>query len=72
MTGINVGSKMQNNDSLKKLRAELLSPSLSLSYNDPIHIIRGKAQYLFDDKGTKYLDGINNICLLYTSDAADE
>ncbi len=61
MTGINVGSKMQNNDSLKKLRAELLSPSLSLSYNDPIHVVRAKAQYLFDQNGTKYLDGINNI-----------
>ena len=52
---------MPNNDLLKNLRAELLSPSLSLSYNDPIHVVRGKAQYLFDQNGTKYLDGINNI-----------
>ena len=33
---------MPNNDLLKNLRAELLSPSLSLSYNDPIHVVRGK------------------------------
>ena len=52
---------MPNNDLLKSLRAELLSPSLSLSYNDPIHVVRGKAQYLFDHNGIKYLDGINNI-----------
>ena len=52
---------MPNNDLLKNLRAALLSQSLSLSYNDPIHVVRGKAQYLFDEKGKKYLDGVNNI-----------
>ena len=34
---------MPNNDLLKNLRAELLSPSLSLSYNDPIHVVRGES-----------------------------
>lgn len=52
---------MPNNDLIKNLRTKLLSPSLSLSYNDPIHIVKGKAQYLFDQTGKKYLDGINNI-----------
>ena len=33
---------MPNNDLIKNLRTKLLSPSLSLSYNDPIHIVKGK------------------------------
>ena len=52
---------MPNNDLLKNLRAELLSPSLSLSYNDPIHVVRGKHNISSINNGTKYLDGINNI-----------
>lgn len=38
-----------------------MSPSLSLYYNDPIHVVRGNAQYLFDSNGKKYLNEINNI-----------
>ena len=52
---------MQNKDRLFKLREKYLSPSLSLSYNEPLHIVRGKAQYLYDDKGREYLDAVNNI-----------
>ncbi|MFL3027161.1 MAG: aminotransferase class III-fold pyridoxal phosphate-dependent enzyme [Candidatus Neomarinimicrobiota bacterium] len=46
---------------IKKLRDQFISPSLSISYKDPLHIVRGKGQYLYDRNGTKYLDAINNI-----------
>ena len=43
------------------LRKKLLSPSLSLSYDKPIHITRGEGQYLYDVDGKRYLDAVNNI-----------
>ena len=46
---------------LQKLRQDYLSPSLSLSYEEPLHIVKGVAQYLYDKDGKKYLDAINNI-----------
>ncbi|RPH03545.1 MAG: aminotransferase class III-fold pyridoxal phosphate-dependent enzyme [bacterium TMED46] len=52
---------MRVKDSLADLRDSYLSPSFSLSYKNPLHIVRGKGQYLYDFEGIKYLDGINNI-----------
>ena len=46
---------------IQKLRKDYLSPSLSLSYEEPLHIVKGAAQYLYDKDGNKYLDAINNI-----------
>jgi len=39
-----------------------LGPSLSLSYEEPLTIVRGSAQYLFDERGRRYLDCVNNVC----------
>ena len=52
---------MQAKDSLSALRNKYLSPSFSLSYKDPLNIVRGNGQYLYDSNGIKYLDGVNNI-----------
>ena len=52
---------INNKTILKNLRNKFLSPSLSLSYDEPLYIVRGSGQYLFDKNGKKYLDGINNI-----------
>ena len=52
---------MRSKDSLSTLRNKYLSPSFSLSYKDPLNIIHGKGQYLYDSNGIKYLDGVNNI-----------
>jgi len=38
-----------------------LSPSLSLSYNEPLNIVKGKGQYIYDSDGIQYLDAVNNI-----------
>lgn len=48
--------------SLRQRRARLLSPSLSLSYADPLHIVRGRGPYLFDARGRAFVDGVNNVC----------
>lgn len=42
-------------------RRKLLAPNLSLSYQNPLKIIRGEGQYLYDDKGNQYLDCVNNV-----------
>ena len=42
-------------------RQKHLAPSLSISYDNPLHIVRGSGQYLYDNKGKEYLDGVNNI-----------
>ena len=52
---------MQNKKSIKTLRDIHLSPSFSLSYNEPLHIVKGQGQYLYDADGNQYLDAVNNI-----------
>ena len=47
---------------LQKQREQLLGPSLSLSYNKKLNIVRGKGAYLYDHTGREYLDCVNNIC----------
>ncbi len=51
-----------------RTRAELLSgrqkhlgPSLSVSYDAPLHIVSGSRQYLYDADGRRYLDCVNNV-----------
>ncbi|MGB5655849.1 MAG: aminotransferase class III-fold pyridoxal phosphate-dependent enzyme [Acidimicrobiia bacterium] len=43
-------------------RRSTLGPSLSLSYDEPLTIVRGSGQYLFDERGRRYLDCVNNVC----------
>ncbi len=43
-------------------RQRHLAPSLSLAYDRPIHIVRGRGQYLFDAADITYLDCVNNVC----------
>ncbi len=38
-----------------------LGPSLSISYRQPLHIIRGWKQHLYDSAGRAYLDCVNNV-----------
>tara|TARA_B100000900_G_scaffold138622_1_gene117518 strand:- start:3298 stop:4584 length:1287 start_codon:yes stop_codon:yes gene_type:complete len=52
---------MSDRNSLQKLRKKYLSQSFSLSYNEPLHLVSGKGQYLYDRQGNEYLDAVNNI-----------
>lgn len=36
--------------------------NLSLSYTEPLEIVRGSMQYLYDRQGRAYLDLVNNVC----------
>ncbi|HRW46582.1 MAG TPA: aminotransferase class III-fold pyridoxal phosphate-dependent enzyme [Caldilinea sp.] len=42
-------------------RKARLGRNLSISYRKPIKVVRGLAQYLYDDTGRAYLDGVNNV-----------
>jgi 4-aminobutyrate aminotransferase-like enzyme/Ser/Thr protein kinase RdoA (MazF antagonist) len=42
-------------------RKQHLGKSLSLSYKQPLHIVRGEGNFLIDDTGRKYLDTVNNV-----------
>jgi len=42
-------------------RNQRLGYNLSISYREPLKIVRGWKQYLFDTQGRKYLDAYNNV-----------
>jgi 4-aminobutyrate aminotransferase-like enzyme/Ser/Thr protein kinase RdoA (MazF antagonist) len=43
-------------------RKQHLGKTLSLSYQEPIKMVRGKGAYLYDENGQAYLDMVNNVC----------
>jgi alanine-glyoxylate transaminase/(R)-3-amino-2-methylpropionate-pyruvate transaminase len=43
------------------LRKQFLSPAIFHYYKKPVMIVEGRAQWLFDEKGRRYLDGIGGI-----------
>jgi 4-aminobutyrate aminotransferase-like enzyme/Ser/Thr protein kinase RdoA (MazF antagonist) len=42
-------------------RRRRLGPSLSLSYREPLEIVRGAGAWLYDQTGRAYLDMVNNV-----------
>ena len=52
---------MFNDNDIIKRRKKYLAPSFSISYDEPLHIVSGSGQYLYDSNGKKYLDAVNNI-----------
>ena len=42
-------------------RRKYIGRNLSIGYRNPIKMVRGWRQYLFDDTGRKYLDAYNNV-----------
>ena len=48
--------------SLTDRRENSLPAVLSLSYDTPLHIVRGRGQYLYASDGRAYLDLVNNVC----------
>jgi 4-aminobutyrate aminotransferase-like enzyme len=51
---------MTTDDTLT-VRRRLLGPNLSVAYREPVKIVRGLMQYLFDDEGRQFLDAYNNV-----------
>ncbi|TDR42038.1 4-aminobutyrate aminotransferase-like enzyme [Tahibacter aquaticus] len=52
----------RGSDELLRLRARHLNPTLSVSYREPLKIVRGEGAWLFDADGRAYLDMVNNVC----------
>jgi len=48
-------------DEVLDLRRKFLSPGIFLYYKKPIMLVEGKGQYIFDEKGRRYLDGLGGI-----------
>jgi alanine-glyoxylate transaminase/(R)-3-amino-2-methylpropionate-pyruvate transaminase len=48
-------------DEVLALRRQFLSPAIFHYYKKPVMIVEGRAQWLFDEKGRRYLDGIGGI-----------
>jgi alanine-glyoxylate transaminase / (R)-3-amino-2-methylpropionate-pyruvate transaminase len=44
-----------------RLRREFLNPALFMYYKQPLMIVEGKAQYVFDEHGRRYLDALGGI-----------
>jgi Ser/Thr protein kinase RdoA (MazF antagonist)/murein DD-endopeptidase MepM/ murein hydrolase activator NlpD len=43
-------------------RKRRLGRNLSISYSEPLHIVRAAKQFLYDIDGYAYLDVVNNVC----------
>lgn len=46
---------------IQEIRRHHLGKSLSLSYQQPLHMVRGFGPYLYDSSGRRYLDTVNNV-----------
>ena len=45
-----------SHEEVTKIRAEHVNPGIFLYYKNPIMLVEGNMQYLFDEKGKRYLD----------------
>ncbi|MCR9244425.1 MAG: aminotransferase class III-fold pyridoxal phosphate-dependent enzyme [bacterium] len=52
----------RDTEELLEQRQQRINPALSLAYRDPIHMARGRGQYLIDASGSPFLDLVNNVC----------
>lgn len=48
-------------EEVEKMRQKYLTPALVTYYKKPIMIVEGSMQYLYDERGRRYLDGIGGI-----------
>src|SRR5438093_457094 len=44
-----------------RLRREFLNPGIFFYYKSPLMIVEGKGQYVFDERGRRYLDALGGI-----------
>ncbi|MDE0305547.1 MAG: aminotransferase class III-fold pyridoxal phosphate-dependent enzyme [Albidovulum sp.] len=51
----------RSKEALLGRRRRVLGPSLSLAYDDCLHIVSGNGTYLVDSEGRRYLDCVNNV-----------
>ncbi len=61
MAGTSTRSQLTREEILAARRRHIGS-SLSVLYREPLKIVRGSMQYLYDETGREYLDAVNNVC----------
>ncbi len=54
-------SSPRRTESLVQRRARLLGPAYRHFYRNPVHVVRGKGVFLYDEDGNEYLDAYNNV-----------
>ena len=57
-----IGGRAWSRQELVQARERLVGQSLSLAYDTPLEIVRGRGQFLFDENGRAFLDCVNNVC----------
>lgn len=55
---------MYQSEEILELRKEYLMPCLGYFYKDPPVFVKGEMQYLYDDKGKKYLDFFAGVSVM--------
>src|SRR5476649_1157105 len=50
-----------SSDEVLRLRRQFLNPGIFLYYEKPLMIVEGKMQYVWDETGRRYLDGLGGI-----------
>src|SRR4051812_41735584 len=48
-------------EEILSLRREYVNPAIFHYYKSPLMVVEGRGQYLFDEKGRRYLDGFGGI-----------
>jgi 4-aminobutyrate aminotransferase-like enzyme len=59
--GLSVSCHVAACESTLHERRHSIGPSLTVAYRQPLSIVRGWMQYLFDDRGRRFLDAYNNV-----------
>ena len=55
-------SRSRSIDEILSIRRRHVGRNLSVSYTEPLKIVRGEGQYLYDEQGRRFLDLVNNVC----------
>eukprot|EP00117_Sycon_ciliatum_P003953 scpid20384/ scgid8524/ Alanine--glyoxylate aminotransferase 2-like 1 len=54
---------VMSKDEIMDARRKHIGPNVPVFFpEEPLHIVRGRGQYFYDDEGRKILDCINNVC----------
>jgi len=56
-----MGDKLPTNNELIEDRKRHFLPTGYLYHKEPIHLVKAKGEYVFDEQGREYLDGIGGI-----------
>jgi 4-aminobutyrate aminotransferase-like enzyme/Ser/Thr protein kinase RdoA (MazF antagonist) len=51
----------ETGDALARRRRRALGKALRLTYDEPLHIVRGEGVWLYDQQGRRFLDAYNNV-----------